>query len=88
MVCISPDYEEELEAAGLVKHTINMPTDPAVLHRSRTLYAIMASLFEGKALAILKSVKGRNGYEAWGQIIDICERKNKGRNLALLIAVT
>jgi hypothetical protein len=88
MVCISPDYEEELEQAGNVKNPIASPQDPAILHRSRTLYAIMASLFEGKALAVLKSVKQRNGYEAWRQIIDICEPKNKGRNLALLMAVT
>ena len=37
--------------------------------RSKTLYAILASLLEGRALALLRTVKGRCGYEAWRQMV-------------------
>ena len=58
MVCISPDYEEELEQAGNVRHTINMPTDPAMLHRSQNLVRHHGLIVRRQSLSHFEIHKG------------------------------
>ena len=87
LICHDAEFETEMTAAvggAVAVYAVSEETKA----RSVQLYAIMAGMLTGRALAILKSVPGRNGYEAFRQLYQSCAPKSHNRHLALLMSVT
>ena len=87
LICHNAEFETEMTAAVGGAVTVYAVSDETKA-RSVQLYAIMAGMLTGRALAILKSVPGRNGYGAFRQLYQSCAPKSYNRHLALLMSVT
>jgi len=89
--CVDPKFLDEMDqVVGLtVPATIKEgPEKPAVQRRAVTLYAILASLLQGKDLSICRTErKTRNGYEVWRKITRDREPDSDSRKLAILTEV-
>ena len=87
---IDPSYDEELKrlfedpSKGMDMQSASTDTRT----RSSKLYGLLASLVRGKALSLVKSVSGADGYEALRQMILTLRPNTNTRGLALLTAAT
>ena len=79
MACIDSHYAPELDQVTKLDTPSVIASGPSqdeVTKRPTTLYAILASLLQGKDLQIVKQTKAlRNGYEAWRLLVKEKERQ-------------
>ena len=78
-------YESELQEidANLSRPLKGPEMSPGAQARSQRLYAIFSSLLKNKPRVILIQVPGRNGYEAYRQLMAVYAPKSKVRGLAI-----
>ena len=90
LVTIDPSYDEELKKIyDDPSKSLDMSTASADTRmRSSKLYGLLASLVRGKALSLVKSVSGADGYEALRQMCLALRPNSNTRGLALLTAAT
>ena len=86
LTLIDETYIEEMDDAETKEHPLAWAEDAGdqIKKRGRALYAMLASLTQGRALRIVQGVKGRNGYEAWRLLVREFEPKKASRKLGLL----
>jgi hypothetical protein len=88
MVCVAPQFEDELSHTGAASVAISTSSTPEQQYRSAVLYAILASILEGKAMASLRFVLTRSSIEAWSLLVKSSEPTSQDWHLALLMSVT
>ena len=90
LIAIDPSYDDELKkifedpSKGLDMVSASADTR----NRSTKLYGLLGSLVRGKALGLVKSVNGSDGYEALRQMCLALRPNSNTRGLALLSAAT
>ena len=67
---------------------IDMSTmDSSQQDRSKQLYSILIGSLRGRPLRILKGVAGRNGFEAWRQLLSQYQPRTRARSISMLSAL-
>ena len=86
MGCVDPEYRAEMDAAATRDNTITHSDEWGAgrLRRDATWFGVLASLTQNHALAIVRSVRSRCGYEAWRLLVREHEPKTETRQLAQL----
>ena len=85
------DKEYEASLDHLENNTatpIDMSTmDSSQQDRSKQLYSILIGSLRGRPLRILKGVAGRNGFEAWRQLLSQYQPRTRARSISMLSAL-
>ena len=85
------DKEYEVSLDHLENNTatpVDMSTmDPGQQERSKQLYSILIGSLRGRPLRILKGVAGRNGFEAWRQLLSQYQPRTRARSISMLSAL-
>ena len=83
--CVDPMINAKMtSAASLVEPAFIAAEDVNQVRRGTTLYAILASLLEGRELQLCKVQRAtRNGYIVWQNVVAEREPKHDNRALAL-----
>ena len=85
------DKEYEVSLDHLESNTatpIDMSTmDAGQQDRSKQLYSILIGSLRGRPLRILKGVNGRNGFEAWRQLLSQYQPRTRARSISMLSAL-
>lgn len=70
MTLVKPQFADDMVQAAGMEEPINDTGAAQLRQRSTLLYAILASLTQGKSKTIVRSLKkSKNGFEAWRQIV-------------------
>ena len=85
------DKEYEVSLDHLENNTatpVDMSTmDLGQQERSKQLYSILIGSLRGRPLRILKGVAGRNGFEAWRQLLSQYQPRTRARSISMLSAL-
>ena len=85
------DKEYEASLDHLENNTatpIDMSTmDSSQQDRSKQLYSILIGSLRGRPLRILKGVAGRNGFEAWRQLLSQYQPRTRAKSISMLSAL-
>lgn len=61
--------------------------DAGQQERSKQLYSILIGSLRGRPLRILKGVAGRNGFEAWRQLLSQYQPRTRARSISMSSAL-
>lgn len=88
LVVLDNEYEDELEQVeGKTEEVIENLSMTDTVSRSRTLFAILVSCTEGKALRIVRGVQNRSGYEGWRRLTVEYQPNTRSRSLAMMQSI-
>ena len=84
---VKAEFPTLLDQAEKSATVVLMPDNEVVKNLAIQLYAILAISTQGRGLRAVRSVKERNGFEAWRQLVDISEPNVATRRLATLASL-
>ena len=89
LFCADKEYEVSLDHLESNTATpIDMSTmDLGQQERSKQLYSILIGSLRGRPLRILKGVTGRNGFEAWRQLLSQYQPRTRARSISMQSAL-
>ena len=80
---VSLDHMENNTATPVDMSTMDLGQQ----ERSKQLYSILIGSLRGRPLRILKGVAGRNGFEAWRQLLSQYQPRTRARSISMLSAL-